>query len=1336
MPANTTSTTERRAIVDRARQSWIERLIDLSRRNNLLFFRHLKRGTLDLTGADRDALDSLFGDTAVGLEKLHPDADGDRLAAQVVDISRRAQANRDERNLETLYVAYGLATWKSEDGGRPAEAPIVLLPVAVEKRHQGTRVSLRRTGTAKINPVLVHVLNVAHRCGVDEDALLSAAERDDEESRLDLDGVFEHLAQTAAAVPEFAVTPSIVLGNYSFHKLAMVRDLEECGDAMVDHELISALAGDTGARTGLGERGALGDPRELDQLHPDDEFLILDADSSQQRVVAAALTGQGGVIQGPPGTGKSQTIANVIAALAASGKRVLFVAQKRAALEVVLKRLENVGLGHLALDLHGAELSRRQVMAKFAESLDHVREAAAVDSDALHGRLAQCRAKLNDHVQRLHAARAPSGLSAYEIQGRLLRMTDVTTLTRWRGPDLQRLDAERAGRARTVLEEACELGDLVLGTSTSPWNNVELATGQAALDALDLVVRLANERIPTFLDCTDRVSRETGLKPAGTIDDAAAIVNLVEGVSSTFSRYRPELFQEDLDTLATQLQPARSRLGALWAWLTRSTYRAARKALLAHRTAGKVSSGQLLDEVESARDEARRWRERAEHGTAPRSFDAAALRAATQQLATDLDQLAQVLSRADLVRLDVDTLRQVVEPLATDGATPAKLPRVLALRHELNGLGLQGLLNELKQSPVTAAAWIQRFDHALLSSCLDHIRAEDPALASFNGRSHDTMADEFRRLDRERLAITAARVRRAHAERVIDVMNKNPAQAQLVRNEALKKTRHLPLRTTVTQAPDVATTLRPCWMVSPLSVAELLPAAPHFDLVLFDEASQVLPEDAVCALMRGRTAIVAGDQHQLPPTAFFAGGADADDGTDDDAQGLGTVGFESILGSMCTFIEPWSLDWHYRSRDESLIAFSNRYIYGDRLITFPGVGDAAGVSHVLVGPSALRDGEEDSVTDEVRCVVDLVAEHARTRPTESLGVITMGIKHQDRVLAALDAAMEADPDLASFLDEQRDERFFVKNLERVQGDERDAIILSIGYGKDRNGKLPYRFGPLLQDGGERRLNVAVTRARRRMTVVSSFSHLDMDPGRSSAQGVELLRRYLEFAASGGRSLGDRGVSGGVAMNPFEAAVFDALTTKGIPLEAQWGVSQYRIDLVAKHPSQPGRMVLAIECDGASYHSAPTARDRDRLRQQQLEALGWRFHRIWSTDWFLRREDEIERAVRAYERAVELCEREPEHERESTATSATTVASSSITPSPKARRPAIPRRQSIDEYSDEELEALVHWVQSDGRLLADEEIVRRVIVELGFQRRGTRIDAAIRRGIERARGAIQ
>ncbi|NES18661.1 MAG: hypothetical protein F6K41_06950 [Symploca sp. SIO3E6] len=208
----------------------------------------------------------------------------------------------------------------------------------------------------------------------------------------------------------------------------------------------------------------------------------------------------------------------------------------------------------------------------------------------------------------------------------------------------------------------------------------------------------------------------------------------------------------------------------------------------------------------------------------------------------------------------------------------------------------------------------------------------------------------------------------------------------------------------------------------------------------------------------------------------------------------------------------------------------------------------------------------------------------------------------------------------------------MKNIERVQGDERDAIILSVGYGKDCSGKLPYRFGPLLTEGGERRLNVSITRARRRMTLVSSFDHHDMNPDRSRARGVELLRLYLQYAASQGKILGDTGYSG-IPLNPFEADIYDRLTAKGIPLLPQWGVSRYRIDLVAQHPQKPGCFVLAIECDGASYHSSPTARDRDRLRQQQLEALGWRFHRIWSVDWFMRREEEIKRAVTAFQAAL-------------------------------------------------------------------------------------------------------
>jgi len=1331
VPATTNSNPERRAIVDGARQNWIKRLIDLSRRNNLLFFRPLKRGTLDLSAADPTALQELFAGSAIGLERLLPEGDADRIAAQVIEIHRRALANREERNLETLYLACGLVTWKSDDGGRPPDAPVVLLPVAVDKRLRNTRVTLRTTGSIKANPVLLHVLRTVHRCPVAEESLLNGSDRDDDGGGPDLEGIYRRLTQAAATVPDFAVKSGIILGNFSFHKMAMVRDLEQCGDVMVDHDLIASLAGDAGARTDLGQRGGLGDPRDLDRVHPDDEFLILDADSSQQRVVAAALNGSDGVIQGPPGTGKSQTIANVIAALAASGKRVLFVAQKRAALEVVLKRLEQAGLGHLALDLHGAELSRREVMAKFAESLDHVRDAAVVDSDALHGRLEQCRAKLNDHVARLHAPRSPSALSAYQLQGRLLAMPSVTTRTRWRGADLQRLDADLAQRARLKLEDAVEVGELLLGTSSSPWNDVELANGQAALEGLDLVTRLADESIPALREGFEKLARDTGLPVPATLDAAGSTLKLAEEVNTTLSWFRPEVFDEDLDTLLAALHPARTRIGAAWAWLTSSTYRAARRRALEVRTDQKASATQLRREIEEALGHLRRWREDTGPSERPRASDSAKLRDGLGMVVADLAALAKIVARPDLPSMAFDALQGAVGSLAADRTTPAKLPRVFALRHELTSMTLQPLLAELKQAPTTVAAWVERFDHAWFSSCLDQVRAEDPDLASFNGRSHDSTADEFRRLDRERLAITAARVRRAHAQCVVERMNKHPDQAQLIRNEASKKKRHLPLRTTVTQAPDVVTALRPCWMVSPLSVAELLPAAPHFDLVLFDEASQVLPEDAVCALLRGRKTIVAGDQHQLPPTTFFAGDVEDGDEADEQASQLTTTGFESILDSMCTFLDPWPLEWHYRSRDESLIAFSNRHIYGDRLITFPGPGVGLAVSHVVVEQAVSRDGDEDSVSEEVRRVVDLVVEHARSRPSETLGVITMGIRHQDRIVAALDAAVEADPHLAAFLDESRDERFFVKNLERVQGDERDAIILSIGYGKDRNGKLPYRFGPLLQEGGERRLNVAITRARRRMTVVSSFGHLDMDPGRSSAKGVELLRRYLEFAASSGRSLGDRGIAGGVPMNHFEASVYDALTARGIPLLGQWGASRFRIDLVAQHPDEPGRLVLAIECDGASYHTAPTARDRDRLRQQQLEALGWRFHRIWSTDWFLRREDEIERAARAYEKAVQMCERPGQPVASSPPDTSTTVMPP---PGVRASRPSIPRRQSIEEYSEEELVSLVHWVQSDGRLMTDDEIVRQVMIELGFQRRGARIEAAIRRGIERARGA--
>ncbi len=625
--------------------------------------------------------------------------------------------------------------------------------------------------------------------------------------------------------------------------------------------------------------------------------------------------------------------------------------------------------------------------------------------------------------------------------------------------------------------------------------------------------------------------------------------------------------------------------------------------------------------------------------------------------------------------------------------------------------------------------WSTRFDFAWLKSCLDAAFAEEPALATFSGQGHQAVVDEFKRLDLERLELAIARVLRSHAERVIAVRNAHPEQDALMKREAAKKRRHLPLRKLVAEAPDVLTAVHPCWMASPLSVSQLLPGdRQYFDAVIFDEASQVLPEDAVTSLLRGRQSVVAGDRRQLPPTTFFAAGTDEGDDDSD------TTGFESLLDVMTSIVDlPWNLDWHYRSHDESLIAYSNRHVYGDRLVTFPGAGGEQVVQHVLV-PHVRDASSEESSSSEVKRVVELVLEHARTRPHETLGVITMGIAHARRVEAAIELTVQEHPELEDFFDAKRHERFFVKNLERVQGDERDAIILSIGYCKDASGTLPYRFGPLLIEGGERRLNVAITRAKARMTVVSSFSHLDMDPGRTKAKGVQLLRGFLEYASKGGTGL-TRSEGTDVPLNDFEQDVCDALRAKGIDILPQWGASKYRIDLVAQHPERPGQFVLAIECDGASYHASAGARDRDRLRQQHLEALGWQFHRIWSTDWFLQRDREIARSVEAFRRAVALADR------------AVTAAPPSPPLVPKEAVPAIslstpagpgsdgppviPRRASIDEYTLAELDRVVRWILGSANK-TDDEIVADAVTHLGFARRGRKIEAAIRQSIARVR----
>ncbi|HZY58998.1 MAG TPA: AAA domain-containing protein [Candidatus Binataceae bacterium] len=1334
-------TAQRRTAVTQARDAWVSRLIDLSRRNKLLYYRELKAGALELTDHDPAVMRSLLEGDSVTLAQLLPRADEVPTSSRAQEIRRSALANREEKGLETLAIAFGFATWPSADGGRAPVCAVALAPVALEKRgREGRTLALKIIGEFTVNPVLTFALETGHGRQIDPDSLLQLSGDPDQEGTIDPERIYAHLENAAAGIKDFQVARRQVLGNFAFHKMAMVKDLNDNLDALAAHDLIAAIAGDSAAREAIGSAGTQADPTQLDQVAPDNEFLVLDADSSQQVAVSSVLAGRSGVIIGPPGTGKSQTIANLIAELAARGRRVLFVAEKRAALDVVLHRLENRGLRHLALDLHGAGITRRAVMTQFSESLDLVRNSQPVDCEELHRIFIDRRKRLVQHAEALHRPRPPCGLSAYELQGRLLHFSpDERSSVRWRGADLDRLPPAAKDEGRDLIAELEGFAGLLMRTDSSPWATAQFTDGESVQLAIDSLSRLLNEFWPRLQALLAAVLDETKATPPARLDELQGLLGLLNGTNLTLERFDAAIFRQDLDALKSALAPAAGRLSAALAWCFNGNYRRARKMVQGLRKDGETSARKLLEQLIMADAQLRQWSAMTA-GRAPiASASVGECRHYLDATLAELKQLIPTLGRGDLTRYSFGDLGALINDLTSDQNTPYRLPRLYFLQRRLAELGLGAIVDEIRKRRPQPPAWPRLLEHAWLSSCLGRARAEDSSFAGFDGRVLDRFRQEFCRQDEERVQIAALRVRRAHAERALQAMNSFPDQDALVRREAAKKARHLPLRSLVTQAPDVLTALRPCWLASPLSVSELIPARHCFDVVLFDEASQVLPEDAVPALLRAGQAVVAGDPNQLPPTTFFEIGGDEDEEAQSESE---AEGFESLLDQMIPVIaRPWSLDWHYRSLDEALIAFSNRHIYADRLITFPGPGGPPSMSHVAVPWAAGRDGQEESSAPEVRKVVELILRHAVERPGETLGVIAMGIKHSQQLQAALDQALASRPEVSAFFAEDRKERFFVKNLERVQGDERDAIILTIGYGKDRTGRLLYRFGPLLVKGGERRLNVAITRARRRMTVVSSFDHRDMDPDRSKARGVELLRLYLEYAASRGKLIGDAGETP-FAPDSFEADVQAALQAKGIDLIPQYGVSRYRIDLVAKHPQRPGRLVLAIECDGASYHSAYTARDRDRLRQQHLEALGWRFHRIWSTDWFMRRAQEIERAVAAYHAAVADCDAaelahpapapQTDEIKPGVAAGEEQIIRTASNVNFGPPRPHIPKRQSIDEYALAELVAAVEWIESDGKLRTDEEVVEEAIRMLGFSRKGNRIEAALRNAIAYSR----
>ena len=1253
-PPNLKETVERRL------RYWIDRLHDMTRRNRLLYFRQTKASTLEISHpsigdlfqrlvvsgrfvkfplpSDEDQLDLLAAEDepiresqgqSYGHNEISTTSTDKHVQRVLYNLRSRARSAQEEQGVNLLYTCFGMLEWKEANDAETSFAPLVLVPVKLERGNLAQPYEMSVFDDDIVaNPSLAAKMK--------QDFRLELAEIDQE---LDSEQLKAYLNAVRFQIQDFDgwnVSDQVVIGIFNFQNLRIIKDIEKHWDSFISNGFIQALASQE-VTLPMPEAEIFSATELDDRVPPDRQFQVLDADSSQQEAIEAAKLGLSFILQGPPGTGKSQTIANLIAEFMYAGKRVLFVSQKSAALEVVQRRLDEVGLGEFVLQVHSHKRDKKEVVAELGEALEAgSSQAAAPSPRQLHSELLNARAKLNAYVRALHREHLELGITAFQASGELAAVEDAPQID-FRPQSIETTSPSEHRRQLEIIESLTAFPEIITSGREYPWYGCRL--NEFSLDF--------RSRVQSALERLAEDTETFGRASVGLADLYAVSLPMTLQESSDIVRvaahFRPEVLDLPLSSL-------HANYSAKYSTITRYLYpsywkdsASLKRVMHTGKRPDPKQAADILTAASRVLHRGRKNRGRAqEFSSADIANRVADVKATGKRIVADRRFIMDLFEADSRPQILVDLYR----------ASPKEVfewCRFQAQRVNLLGDWFQFLqstrdanvhnLGEFVANALRVKAepddWEGAYLSSFYSSALDAIRNLEPDLYNFSGRNHQRLIERFRELDRDQLEITKKLI---HA-RLLDLrpnaawVAAASAEESILRRE-MNKRRLKPLRKLFREIPDLLPRLKPCLMMSPLTVSQMLdPELHRFDLALFDEASQVRPEYAVGTMIRTNQVVLAGDRHQLPPTRFF----DALDGDNFDQD---IDEFESILNECDAAGFPSkSLLWHYRSQDESLIAFSNYHFYNNRLYTFPSASpddNDTGLEFVQVPGAIYRRGRGGFNPDEARKVIDLVIDHFENRPEASLGVVTFSEAQKAAIDQELETRLRSLPAIQPLISDEGPEPFFVKSLEQVQGDERDVIIFSVGYGFDEGGKLTMNFGPLSRAGGERRLNVAVTRAKRKVKLVASIQPEDIDLRRTSAKGAQLLHNYMLVARDGVKSLyAQVGLDPFATFgSPFEEAVHDSLVAKGLSLEKQVGVSGYRIDLAVVDQEKPGRFVLGIECDGAMYHSAATARDRDRIRQQVLEGLGWRIHRIWSRDWIENRGREIEKVLTAVKTAVD------------------------------------------------------------------------------------------------------
>lgn len=1326
---------------------WERKLLDLTLRNNLLNIR-LTKSTLQLISVDISLLEDALSDghefavlskptdwenrlmdagiyqavnqtdpitdlvkQELTQKRLRSYLTADELSSSLTGLYRTSRSSMEENGANTLYLALGLLKWyETPASERPRYAPILLLPVEIVRKSAARGYVIRsREEEMMMNITLLELLRQDFGINIGGLEVLPK-----DESGVDVKLVLNTVRKGIMDQRRWNVEEQAILGIFSFSKFIMWNDIHNNADKLCRNPIVKSLIS-----------GMIEWPVEesvefnLDKdFKPSDVALPISADSFQMEAVCNAAAGKSFILHGPPGTGKSQTITNIIADALYNGKKVLFVAEKMAALSVVQKRLSAIGLGPFCLELHSNKSKKTAVLEQIKATTELVRrtppDTFALESDRLH----TLRNELGSYVELLHQ-KLPSGFSLYDALYGYNSVAENRSEFEFPNHIAQVLTTAKLNEWKDIIEQMQVAGSMCQTLVNHPLRELkttdysqsikaefkDLLTQQLALlTKLEVLTHAVVQLFGGKLTCTTRTMHTdlselaqllmatkylpSSLLNANNLSEVVSQIRVVipHGIerdrlkNGLLSQFITSILEINAESLLVEWNSSQDK----WFLPKLLSQNKVVKQLKAHSLSRQIRKEEIVQtlthiiqyQTEKQFVETKRggcveivgalW-EDWEHmeqscGTALAISDTF-LRLASDvvlglQFRTSLaGNLSQGIDTFLVLHKEklADYIHTINELSAINSQLTFKtkmdteaydnwiddnvavserlLSNIEQLRDWCNwnritqqarAVGLDQFVDYIASNDVLQI--VGAFDKAIYKSIINLIVDTEPILANFSGklfedkiRKFKELTLQFEKLTQEELSAKLAAnipsfVKEASQSSEVGILQRN------IRNNG----RGISIRKLFDMIPTLLTRINPCMLMSPMSVAQYINADNiQFDLVIFDEASQMPTCEAVGAIARGNSLIVVGDPKQMPPTNFFSSNSIDEDNLDKED-------LESILDDCLALSMPSKhLLWHYRSKHESLIAFSNSQYYENKLLTFPSPDDIRSkVMHQAVagfydrGKSRQNRAEADAVVQEILC--RLADEELSKR---SIGVVTFSSVQQTLIEDLLTEAFTKNPPLEAIALDCI-EPLFIKNLENVQGDERDVILFSVCYGPDKEGKVSLNFGPLNRDGGWRRLNVAVSRARYEMKVFSTLRSEQIDLARTSSEGVAGLKAFLEYAEKGKNSMVVSSENNKITDKSFVDVIAGQIREQGYEVHTHIGCSGYRVDIGVVDSEKKSEYRLGILCDGASYKAAKTVRDREIIQQDVLKLLGWNIHRVWTMDWIENQERVIADIIKA------------------------------------------------------------------------------------------------------------